>query len=325
MLIFQQTNINPSSIKHVIIKEEGTANIYPLSLVCDYKKELYPNSFVKCQIDLSSVPKGFYRIIILIYGIDYYKINNLLPFLIIGEEEPEPERPVELVDVIENITELSKNQSISFLFSKDEINPQLINQMTIDINRYDKNNISLYCTYERYNMSWLKCYGDFTNIKENKYKIHRINYMRNAIYPSKDIYINVHKKSKENLELLNIRGDIIRGNTTLNLTFNKNVSGCFFSCFYLYSGYNYYNLSSTVLTKYENTTTIRVHFYFGDIPIGDYHLGTSYEGNEYQFSNSFINITNTSYNNNKWIKPNVVYNFINGIYKQKTNLRMPKN
>ena len=86
MLIFTQTYINPSSIKNVIIKEEGTANVYPLSLVCDYKKELYPNSFVKCQIDLSSVPKGFYKIILLIYGTDYYKINNKLPFLIIGEE-----------------------------------------------------------------------------------------------------------------------------------------------------------------------------------------------------------------------------------------------
>ena len=84
ILIFPQTNINPSSIKHIVIKKEGSYETYPLNFVCDYKKELYPNSFVKCKIDLSKVPQGFYKIIILIYDTEHYRINNLPPFLVIG-------------------------------------------------------------------------------------------------------------------------------------------------------------------------------------------------------------------------------------------------
>ena len=80
MLIFPQTNINPSSIKHIVIKKEGSYETYPLNLVCDYKKELYPNSFVKCKIDLSKVPQGNYKIIILIYDTEHYGINNFLHF-----------------------------------------------------------------------------------------------------------------------------------------------------------------------------------------------------------------------------------------------------
>ena len=47
ILIFPQTNINPSSIKHIIIKQERSPNVYPLNLVCNSTKELHPYSFVK--------------------------------------------------------------------------------------------------------------------------------------------------------------------------------------------------------------------------------------------------------------------------------------
>ncbi len=322
MLIFPQTNINPSSIKHIIIKKERNYDTYPLNLVCDYKKELYPNSFVKCKIDLSKVPQGFYKIIILIYDTEHYRVNNLLPFLVIGEEQPE--RPIELIDTIENIIEYSRNQEIRFLFSKNEINPQLINSMIISNNRYNQYNISLYCPY-RLNMTWIKCYGDFSKIGANKYLIQRIDYTIANAYPSRDIYIQIQNKQDEDLKLISIRGNAFKGNTTLSLTFNKNVVGNQFSYFYLYNRTNFYNLTNTIVTKYDNKSEISVNFDFTYIPIGPYHLGTRYKGNAYEFSNLYINITNNNCINYKWNLSNIIYSFIGGISKKRSNLRMPKN
>ena len=323
ILIFPQTNINPSSIKHIIIKQEGSPNVYPLNLVCNSTKELHPYSFVKCQIDLSTVPKGFYKVILLIYGTEHYKINNLIPFLILGEEQPE--RPLELIDVNENIREFSRNQSINFLFSKNEINSQLIKTMAISINKYEEYNISLYCPYNySRNMTWISCYGDFSRIKENTYKINRIYYSNNIIYPSRDLYIRVNKKQEEDLKLLDIRGYAYQGYSTLNLTFNKEVSRFWFDYFYLYYRTNYYNLTRFVINQYGNNSVISVNFDFTNISAGPYHLGTGYQGKNYNFSNLYINITSYNYTSYKWSLSNILYRFIGGKSKEKYNLRMPK-
>ena len=324
MLIFPQTNVNPSSIKHVIIKEEGSANVYPINLVCDYKKELYPNSFVKCKIDLLNVPKGFYRIILLICDNDFYKINNLLPFLIMGEEQPE--RPIELIDALGNITEYSSNQSISFLFSEKEVIPNLIYSMAILNNRKEQYNISLYCPYNYNNMTWIRCYGDFYRIRENNYKILSVYYAKTGdVFSPRDIYIRVNKKQEEDLKLINIRGYAYQGNSTLNLTFNKNVIGNLFSYFLLYERYNYYNLTRPIISQYGNNSVITASFDFSNIPIGAYHFITMYNGKEYNFSNLFINITNYNYTYNRWGLKNIIYSFIGGKSKQKSHLRLPKN
>ena len=81
-----RTKIAPSSIKHAAIKEEGNTNIYPVNLVCADKKVLNPYSFVKCKIDLSNIPQGLYKIILLIHGSEHYIINNFVPFLIQGSK-----------------------------------------------------------------------------------------------------------------------------------------------------------------------------------------------------------------------------------------------
>ncbi len=125
MLTITETNITkiaPSSIKQAAIKEEGNTNIYPVNLVCADKKVLNPYSFVKCKIDLSNIPQGLYKIILLIHGSEHYKINNFVPFLIQGSKLEE--KNIELIDVIANATEYSTNQEISFLFTKNEINPK---------------------------------------------------------------------------------------------------------------------------------------------------------------------------------------------------------
>ena len=57
------------------------------------------------------------------------------------------------------------------------------------------------------------------------------------------------------MKLLDIKGDAIKGKSILDLTFNKNVIGDLFSFFYLFNGNNFYNLTSTVLTKYSNSTS----------------------------------------------------------------------
>ena len=123
--------------------------------------------------------------------------------------------------------------------------------MIISCNRYDKYNISLYCPHRIY-MTWIKCYGDFSKIGANKYLIQRIDFTKGNAYPSRDIYIQIQNKPEEDLKLINIKGNAFKGNTTLSLTFSKNVEGNRFSYFYLYNKTNFYNLTNTVVTKYDN-------------------------------------------------------------------------
>ena len=281
MLTITETNITkiaPSSIKQAAIKEEGNTNIYPVNLVCADKKVLNPYSFVKCKIDLSNVPQGLYKIILLIHGSEHYKVNNFAPFLIQGSKLEE--KNIELIDVIANATEYSTNQ---------------------------------------------ECFGDFSKIRENWYAIQKIDYTSGFAYPSRNVTIKVHKKYVKDLKLLDIKGDAIKGKSILDLTFNKNVIGDLFSFFYLYNGNNFYNLTSTVLTKYSNSTSISVNFDFTYIPEGAYHLSTMYQGIEYKFSNLFINIKN---NMNTRYRLNLSYimsSLLGGVSKNKSNLRMPKN
>ena len=314
------TKISPSSIKQVAIKREGNTNIFPVNLVCADKKVINSNSFVKCQIDLSNMPQGLYKIILLACDTQHYKVNNLIPFLIQGGKLKE--RPIEIIAVNANVTEYSMNQEISFLFTKNEINPKLIKSMIINSNGYDKYDIPLSCSIDG-DKTWIKCYGDFSKIRGNWYEIQKIDYTTSLAYPSRNITIQVHKKYVKDLELLNIKGDAIKGKSILDLTFNKNVVGYLFSFFYLYEGNNHYNLTSTVLTKYNNSTVISVNFDFTYIPEGSYHLSTMYQGIEYKFSNLFINIKKNM--NNRLNLSNIMSSFLSGISKNKTNLRMHKN
>jgi len=325
MLTITETNITktaPSSIKQAAIKEEGNTNIYPVNLVCADKKVLNPYSFIKCKIDLSNVPQGLYKIILLIHGSEHYKVNNFAPFLIQGSKLEE--KNIELIDAIANATEFSTNQEIRFLFTKNDINPQLIQSMIITNNGYDKYDIPLSCPIVD-DKTWIKCFGDFSKIRENWYAIQKIDYTSGFAYPSRNVTIKVHKKYVKDLKLLDIKGDAIKGKSILDLTFNKNVIGDLFSFFYLFNGNNFYNLTSTVLTKYSNSTSISVNFDFTYIPEGAYHLSTMYQGIEYKFSNLFINIKN---NMNTRYRLNLSYimsSLLGGVSKNKSNLRMPKN
>ena len=118
MIVFSRTNINPSSIKKVIIKNEEKMEIYPIKLTCDYKKEILFNTYVKCSIDLTNVPGGLYKIILLIYNNMHHSINNMLPFLVL--EDDSPDKPLQLLDIItyENITEYDDLIKLKLLFSK---------------------------------------------------------------------------------------------------------------------------------------------------------------------------------------------------------------
>ena len=196
--------------------------------------------------------------------------------------------------------------------------------MVITNNGYDKYNIPLSCPIDGYK-TWIKCYGDFSKIRENWYAIQKIDYTSGFSYPSRNVTIKVHKKYVKDLKLLDIKGDTIKGKSILDLTFNKNVIGDLFSFFYLFNGNNFYNLTSIVLTKYSNSTSISVNFDFTYIPEGAYHLSTMYQGIEYKFSNLFINIKN---NMNTRYRLNLSYimsSLLGGVSKNKSNLRMPKN
>ena len=118
MIVFSRTNIYPSSIKQVIIKNEEKMEIYPIKLTCDYKKEILFNTYVKCSIDLTNVPGGLYKIILLIYNNMHHSINNMLPFLVL--EDDSPDKPLQLLDIItyENITEYDDLIKLKLLFSK---------------------------------------------------------------------------------------------------------------------------------------------------------------------------------------------------------------
>ena len=72
--------------------------------------------------------------------------------------------------------------------------------MIITSNGYDKYNIPLSCPIDGYK-TWIKCYGDFSKIRENWYAIQKIDYTSGFIYPSRNVTIKVHKKYVKDLKL----------------------------------------------------------------------------------------------------------------------------
>ena len=130
------------------------------------------------------MPQGLYKIILLIHGSEHYKVNNFAPFLIQGAKLEE--KNIELIDAIANATEFSTNQEIRFLFTKNDINPQLIQNMIITNNGYDKYDIPLSCPIVD-DKTWIKCFGDFSKIRENWYAIQKIDYTSGFAYPSRNV------------------------------------------------------------------------------------------------------------------------------------------
>ena len=84
MLVIQGKKIEPSFFKQLVLREEKQNEIYFSKLTCDYKEQIYDYSYIKCQIDLSQIPGGFYKIALVFYNEEDYR-NSLLPPLLILE------------------------------------------------------------------------------------------------------------------------------------------------------------------------------------------------------------------------------------------------
>lgn len=81
MLVVEGKKINPSLFKQLVLKEEELSEIYFSKLICDYKKETEDYSYIKCLIDLSKIPKGFYKIAFFLYDNEKYKNSKIPPIL----------------------------------------------------------------------------------------------------------------------------------------------------------------------------------------------------------------------------------------------------
>ena len=312
MIVFPRTNINPSSIKQVIIKNEEKMEIYPIKLNCDYKKEILFNTYVKCTIDLTNVPSGLYKIILLIYNNMHHTINNMLPFLVL--EADSPDKPLQLLDIIyENVTESDYLIKLKLLFSKRIDQAHTVR--FLDLNNFKNGTLRLpiVCDYG-IDMSVLECEGNLFNTKGGKYLVKDIDYGKGYIYPSKDIYILI--QPKDNLNLVDIKGNTNKGWSDLELKFNKRIDSDFISDFRLFNKTWSYDLFTPYINQ-SNWDTVAVEFDFTFIPVGIYHLGMLYNGIEYNYSKVELNITDDEYPH-FWNLKNVIYNLVNSKKKSKS-------
>jgi hypothetical protein len=286
MLEFTGTKINPSDIKQVIINQENGKDIYITQLKCYYKKEIHSKYFVKCAIDLSNVPSGLYIIIMLIYNNRHYAIHHMLPFLV---QEDDSDKPLELLEVYTNITEYKYCQKIKLLFSKRLQILYTSYRIMFSNDRDEKFNIPLTCDYGP-SMRLFECEGNFDKIRAGKYLISEIFSYGATVYPTKNFYLNVKATKETKLELLSIKGKINQRWSLLNLIFNKEINAGSISKFSLYNETLLYDLYTLNINQISETT-ISANFDFTHIPKGGYYLGMLYKGDEYIFSDIFLNIT----------------------------------
>ena len=168
MLITSRTNINPFDIEQAVIKPEEEETVYLSQLKCDYKKETKANSYIKCKIDLSNVPGGFYKIILLFYKNEHYAINNMPPFLVL--ENKSGDIPLELIDVFYNVTEYSSYQEMKLKFSGSIFTSFCMKSIDIVNGRKERFNVYINCNNNG-EMTSTNCHGYFNKIEADKYLI----------------------------------------------------------------------------------------------------------------------------------------------------------
>ena len=176
------------------------------------------------------------------------------------------------------------------------------------MNNFKKGLLSLpiVCEYG-INMSVVECEGHLYNTKAGKYLVKDIDYGKGYIYPSKDIYILI--QPKDNLNLVDIKGNTNKGWSDLELKFNNRIDSDFISDFRLFNKTWSYDLFTPYINQ-SNWDTVAVEFDFTFIPVGIYHLGMLYNGIEYNYSKVDLNITDDEYPH-FWNLKNVIYNLVN--------------
>lgn len=295
ILVSSRTNLEPTGFKQVIIKNEEKMDIFPTPIKCDYKSLNLPfYQYMKCKIDLEKVPSGFYRIILITYKGFNLDNKNMIPFRVMKDDSEF--KPLQLIDFIAtNITDDNEYKPATLIFS-DIIKSSRTDAYIIFIGEKNEHiGIQFSCSGIR-NESEVKCHSDFKGVKEGKYLIESVEYNYKNILPSRNIYLTVSGR-KENLELINIEGKIVdkRALYNMNFTFNKEIFIYDISKFILYNETVLYELWNRY-TQNINETTISVDFQIY-IPEGNYHLGMTYKGKEYRFSNLFINVRDHRYYN----------------------------
>ena len=176
--------IKPSNLKEIILKKEGKNELYPLNLKCDIKIDISIYSYIKCQIDLSEISHGFYRIISFSYDNKKYINKPLIPFVILKNDDKP--KDIDLTNVLANVTEYMDNQFIKLIFANSiNIIPQLIKHIEIE-NNNEHYNIKLNCNNKLKDNS-INCLGDFKEVKANKYIIKKLNYNNKDINIMKEI------------------------------------------------------------------------------------------------------------------------------------------
>ena len=289
MLVIQGKKIEPSFFKQLVLREEKQNEIYFSKLTCDYKEQIYDYSYIKCQINLSQIPGGFYKIALLFYDEEDYR-NSLLPPLLILEEKKE-EDVLRLVDTIPNITEYYKYQEIKLIFNKDLFWTSKIKALYISNNKSEQFKIYLGCIGVGQSKKIAKCEGDFSEIGGGLYSLDKVEaYYYNIEYPIRNITIRVKERPMYDLKLLNIYGDTYQSNMSMLLVFNGDVLFQYFTSFYLFNSSKRFDVAHSNLQQYKRDG-ISVDFDFKRVPVGSYNMGLFYRGYDWRFHNISLNIT----------------------------------
>ena len=286
MLVIRGKKVTPSFFKQLVLTDEKQGEIYISKLTCDNKKEIFDYSYIMCRIDLKKIPKGFYKIALLVYGIENYRNKNF-PSILVLEDEKKEEK-LKLIDAFSNITEYYSDQEINLKFSKNIDRPNLIKNIFISNNRNQHFSIQLSCNYGP-DHTVSKCNGDFSKVRGGMYLIERVQFSDNDAHPSRNITIKINEQPMYELKLLSLTRVAFQGNTTLYLTFNGDVILNAFTGFYLFNLSSLFEASHRKIYKY-NKSTIVVDINFKNVPEGTYNIGLFYRGYDWRYHDKYITV-----------------------------------
>lgn len=244
-----------------------------------------------CRIDLKKIPKGFYKIALLVYGKENYRNKNF-PSILVLENEKKEEK-LKLIDAFSNITEYYSDQEINLKFSKNIDRPNLIKNIFISNNRSQHYSIQLSCNYGP-DHTVSKCNGDFSKVRGGMYLIERVQFSDNNAYPSRNITIKINEQPMYELKLLSVTRDAFQGNTTLYLTFNGDVILNAFTGFYLFNRSKIFEVTHGMINQYDRSS-ITVNLNLKKVPIGTYNVGLFYRGFDWRYHDKYITVEKNRY------------------------------
>ena len=279
--------INPRLLTNITFITRNKSKLYHPKTECFYINNFSYDKVTSldCILDLSYIGKGDY----FIYYFYYNNINiydNITLITIKESEEKKKENiseGVDLIGVLNDGYEYSKYQNITLFFKNNNININLITNITILNENKRRFGVPLECLYKGLNDS-VFCLADFSIIPADNYKIEFLLYNYEPYTTPFDIWFNIHKiRPKEEVpKLLYVSGEVYKDFPNLKLVFNKEVNPKDFN-FYLrdFEKLNLqFNLYYINCNAYN--TSMECQFNFTYIPKGLYYFNYYYKSKKYE-------------------------------------------